>query len=325
MRVSQELAAAFQAEMSKAKTVLIGTHLNPDGDALGCALAFKLYVDSLGIQNEVLCHHGAPRNLQFLPKVGEVHQEPLLEEYDLGVVLDLDAMERLGRMEPFFGRCKRLVVIDHHIPHDAPGDLRIVNSDAPATAVILTRLFQAIGAEITSDMATCLLTGIVTDTGSFRFRNTTPDALSISAFLLEQGGDLNQISEEVFQSKPLSSAKLLGNVLNTMKLACDDRLAWSSLSYEDFTRTGAKDEDTEGFVNEMLFITSVQIAILLREPKPGRVRVSIRSRGNYDVAEAARDFGGGGHKNAAGCVFDLPLKEVEEVLVRRLKLCLESC
>jgi len=234
-------------------------------------------------------------------------------------------MDRLGRTEKYFGTCKRLLVIDHHIPHDAPGDLRIVDTEAPATAVILTKLLMEIGAKITGPMATCLLTGIVTDTGSFRFRNTTPDALSVSAYLLEQGGDLNQISEEVFQSKPLSSAKLLGHALETMKLACDNRLAWSSISNEDFQRTGALDEDTEGFVNEILFITSVQIAVLLREPKPGKVRVSIRSRGDIDIAEVARDFGGGGHKNAAGCVFELPLQEVEERLVRRLKVCLESC
>ena len=324
MNVTRELAAAFQDEMRKASSVLIGTHLNPDGDALGCALAFSLYVDSLGIYNEVLCHHGPPRNLEFLPKVKEVHQEAHRAEYDLGVILDLDAMDRLGRTEQYFSTCKRLIVIDHHIPHNAPGDLRIVDSSSPATAVILTNLLMEIGANITGEMATCLLTGIVTDTGSFRFRNTTPDALSVSAYLLEQGGDLDLISEEIFQSKPLCSAKLLGHVLNTMKLACEGRLAWSLVNNDDFNRTGAKDEDTEGFVNEILSVESVQIAVLLREPKPGKVRVSIRSRGGFDVAEVARDFGGGGHKNAAGCVFELPLLEVEERLIRRLKVCLES-
>jgi phosphoesterase RecJ-like protein len=181
-----------------------------------------------------------------------------------------------------------------------------------------------IDAEITGPMATCLLTGIVTDTGSFRFRNTTPDSLSVSAYLLERGGDLNQISEEVFQNKTLSSARLLGHVLESMKLACDNRLAWSLITNDDFIQSGAKDEDTEGFVNEMLFVNSVQIAVLMMEPKLGKVRVSIRSRGEVDVAQVAREFGGGGHKNAAGCAFDIPLQEVEECLIRRLKVCLES-
>ncbi len=325
MKIAKELTLAFREELSKASSVIIGTHLNPDGDALGSALAVSLYLDGIGKTNEVLCHHGAPQNLKFLPKVATIKQQPLLDEYDLGIIVDLDAMDRLGRTEPFFGKCKRLIVIDHHLPHDAPGDLRIVDSSEPATALILTRLFLELGANITPEMSTCLLTGIVTDTGSFRFRNTTPDALSLSAILLEHGGDINRISEEVFQSKTISSVRLLGHAIETMRLDCDSRLAWSSLSNHDFVVAGALDEDTEGVVNEMLFITSVQIAALIREPKPGKVRCSFRSRGDYDVAEAARHFGGGGHKNAAGCTFELPLVEAEELVVRRLKACLESC
>ena len=324
MNITKELVQAFQNELENVSSVLIGTHLNPDGDALGSALAVSLFLDGINIPNEVLCHHGAPQNLKFLPNVGTVHQVPFREKYDLGIVVDLDALDRLGSTEPYFSTCSRLVVIDHHLPHDAPGDLRIVDSSEPATSLILARLFMELGANITPDIATCLLTGIVTDTGSFKFRNTTPDALSVSAILLEHVGYINRISDEVFQSKPLSSVRLLGHALETMRLDCDSRLAWSSLSNHDFVVADALDEDTEGVVNEMLFITSVQIAALIREPEPGKVRCSFRSRSQYDVAEAARDFGGGGHKNAAGCTFDLPLKEAEELVVRRLKLCLAS-
>lgn len=317
--------AAFRDELASASTVLIGTHLNPDGDALGSALAMGMYLDAIGLRCEVLCHHSAPRNLRFLPGVNRVRQEPKEEKYDLGIILDLDSMDRLGRTEPFFASCSRLIVIDHHIPHDAPGDVRIVDTSAPATAVILTRLLIALGAKVTPDMATCLLTGIVTDTGSYRFRNTTPEALAASAYLLERGGDLEKISEEIFQSKPLSAVRLLGHTLEMMRLECEDQIAWSVLSNDDFAVAQASDEDTEGFVNEMLFITSVQIAALLREPKRGRVRCSLRSRGDYDVAEVARYFGGGGHRNAAGCTLDMPLEEAEAQLVARLKACLASC
>ena len=118
---------------------------------------------------------------------------------------------------------------------------------------------------------------------------------------------------------------MLGFALERMQLACNDRLAWSVLEFDDFDHTGAKDEDTEGFVNELLSITTVQIAALLREPKRGRVRCSLRSRGDYDVATVARIFGGGGHKNAAGCVFDAPVEEAVDALVVELKKCLESC
>jgi len=320
-----EGAAAFQAELASASSVLIGSHLNPDGDALGSALAVSLYLDSLGIANEVLNHHTPPDNLMFLPGIDRIKMEPLRESYDLGIVLDLDSLERLGRMEPFFSRCKRLVVIDHHIPHAAPGDVRIIDTSAPATALILTRLFIELQAKMTSEIATCLLTGIVTDTGSFRFRNTTPESLGLSAYLLEHGGNLTQVNEEVFQSKTISSVRLLGYTLETMKLACNNQIAWSTLSVDNFTSARAADEDTEGFVNEMLFITTVQIAALLREPKPGRIRCSIRSRADYDVAEVARHFGGGGHRNAAGCTLEMPLEEAEALLVERIKACLASC
>ncbi len=324
MSASSE-AAAFREELAGAKTVLIGTHLNPDGDALGSALAVAIYLDSLGMHSDVLCHHEAPRNLRFLPQVERVKQVAELDAYDLGIIVDLDSLERLGKTEPYFSRCRRLVVIDHHIPHAAPGDLRIVDTDAAATSLILTRLFIELGATITPDIATCLLTGIVTDTGSFRFRNTTPESMSLSAYLLEHGGDITLVSEEVFQNKPLCSVRLLGHTLETMRLACHDQLAWSALSVQDFAASESADEDTEGFVNEMLFITSVQIAALLREAKPGKVRVSIRSRGDLDVAEVARHFGGGGHRNAAGCTIEMPLPEAEQQLVEKLKTCLASC
>jgi phosphoesterase RecJ-like protein len=322
--IAPELAAEFQRELEGVSSVLIGTHLNPDGDALGCALAMSHYLDGLGVQNEVICHHLAPKNLQFLPGVNRIRLTPSQEKYDLGIVLDLDSMERLGNTEQYFTGCSRTIVIDHHVPHQAPGDLRIVDTKAPATAVILTRLLLYLNAEITAEIATCLLTGIVTDTGSFRFRNTTAEALSLSAGLLEHGGDIGTVAEEIFQRKPLASAKLLGVTLDHMLLDSDDRLAWSVIHYRDFEMSHAKDEDTEGFVNELLSIETVQIAAILREAKPGRTRCSLRSRGKHDVAAVARVFGGGGHKNAAGCTFDSPPDEAVDQLIPEMRRCLAS-
>lgn len=324
MDIVKQLAPEFEKAVKSASSVLIGSHLNPDGDALGSALAVSHYLDGLGISNEVICHHMPPRNLRFIPGVNRIRQTPKEERYDLGIVVDLDSLERLGSTEPFFATCDRTIFVDHHVPHDAPGDIRIVDTAAPATAVILTRLFMELGIEITPDLATCLITGIVTDTGSFRFRNTTAESLSLAAKLLEQGGNITLVSEQVFQSKPISSARLLGYTLERMSLACDDRLCWSVLSNEDFEQNHAVDEDTEGFVNELLTIETVQISAIFREPKRGKVRCSIRSRGEYDVAAVARIFGGGGHRNAAGCTFDGPIDEAVEKLITELKNCLES-
>jgi phosphoesterase RecJ-like protein len=323
MTLAPGIAQAFRQRIDGASSVLIGTHLNPDGDALGSALAVSFWLDGLGVPNEVLCHHMPPANLQFLPGVARIGQSPT-KPHDLGVILDLDSMERLGSTSIYFEPLPHLVVVDHHVPHEAPGDLRIVDTEAPATAVILARLLFELEAQITPEIATCLLTGIVTDTGSFRFRNTTPEALSVSARLIELGADINRVSEEVFQRKPLSSARLLGAMLERMQIELGDRLAFSTLTFEDFAETNAKDEDTEGFVNEMLSINTVHIAALFREPKPGRIRVSLRSRGDYDVAAVARDVGGGGHRNAAGCSFETSIEEALDLVLPRLRACLAS-
>ncbi len=322
--IAPELAQAFLQELDTASSVLIGTHLNPDGDALGSALAVSFLLDSRGIKNEVVCHHPPPRNLQFLPGVSRIRQEPSETAHDLGIVVDLDSLERLGSTEPFFTQCRRTVFIDHHIPHEAPGDLRIVDTTAAATALILTHLFRLMKVVVSAEMATCLLTGIVTDTGSFRFRNTTADALSSSAELVECGGDITRVAEEIFQYKPLASSKLLGIVLNNIHMEMDGRLAWSALSFQDFERCQARDEDTEGFVNELLSIETVQISALLREAKEGKTRCSLRSRGSFDVSEVARVFGGGGHRNAAGCTFDSGPAEASQLLVTEMRKCLAS-
>jgi bifunctional oligoribonuclease and PAP phosphatase NrnA len=315
----------FKARLHSATAVLIGTHLNPDGDALGSALALSHYLWSEGIKNEVLCHHAAPYNLQFLPEVGRVRSEPVLEGHDLAVMLDLNNFERLGKVGPYFEAIKPLVLVDHHVPSENdPGDIRFVDVQAPATAVLLARLFRQMDVAISPAMATCLLTGIVTDTGSFRFRNTSAESLEIGAHLLECGADINRVSEEVFGRKPLSGLRLLGVMLETMQLELDERLVYGVLPHSAFRETGANDEETEGFVNEMLSVRTVEIAALFRETKPGWVRVSLRSRGDYDVAAVAREVGGGGHRNAAGCSFESTPEEAVNDLIPRLRACLAS-
>jgi bifunctional oligoribonuclease and PAP phosphatase NrnA len=323
VQIESNLLQSFRQEVVNARSIRIGTHLNPDGDALGSALGLAFYLESLGKDVEIVCHHSAPRNLTWLPNVSRVVQVPT-KEADLGIIVDLDSLERLGNTAEYFENLDSLIVIDHHVPHQAPGNVRIVDSSAAATALILTRLVEQLGGTITKDMATCFYTGIVTDTGSFRFRNTSPDALAAAAILLEKGADLEMVSQQIFQSKQLSSARLLGHALETMKLDMNERLAWTCLSYRDFEWAKATDEDTEGFVNELLSIETVQIAAMLREPKPGKIRCSVRSRATFDVAAVAREFGGGGHKNAAGCTFETSLAEAEDALVEVMRRCLES-
>ncbi len=317
-------AETFLSTLRGASSVLISTHQNPDGDALGSALGLAFFLDSLGITCEVVCHHAPPRNLQFLPGIERV-KTTADGEYDLGVMLDLGVWDRLGTVQEPMKKIGKIMVVDHHLPHEEPGDVRIIDTTAPATATILTRLLLACDAAISPQMATCLLTGIVTDTGSFRFRNTTPEALSQSATLLEHGADLNLVNEEVFRTKPYASVRLLGIALQHLQVTCNGKLGWSILTSRDFQEAEAHDEDTEGFVNEILSIDTVQIAVLFREPNPGKIRCSIRSRGLLDVAAIAREFGGGGHMNAAGCTFESSMAEAVDALIPRLKACWASC
>ncbi|HRJ26587.1 MAG TPA: bifunctional oligoribonuclease/PAP phosphatase NrnA [Fimbriimonadaceae bacterium] len=323
--LDRHLVAQFQETTRSARRVIVGTHLNPDGDALGSALAVSHYLDALEVENEVVVHNGPPYNLKFLPGSDRIRHQSQWDDHDLAIVLDLDSLDRLGKVRETFESVPRMILIDHHIPHHEPGDLRIVDPTSPATALLLAELFLAFEHPISPAMATCLLTGIVTDTGSFRFRNTTPDSLAIAATLLKLGGDISLVSEEVYQKRPLAATRLMGFALENLQLSPDGRVCWSVLRLEDFDRLGASEEHTEGIVSELMAIDTVQIAALIREPKQDRVRASLRSRAGIDVASAAREFGGGGHKNAAGCTFmDESIDQVEQKLVQRLRQCLES-
>lgn len=313
-------------ELRAAKTIVLGSHVSPDGDALGSLLAFSFALDQLGIQHEVLMHHDAPRNLQFLPGLDRIQHSTDHTTPDLAVILDLEAYSRLGStVVDVFQNAKRTVLIDHHVPHEKPGDLRIVSVKSPATAAILCDLFMGSDdIKITPDMATCLLTGIVTDTGSFRFPNTTSHSLFLAANLLEAGADLPLIIQEVYMTRSFPSVNLLGHFLADMKTSQNGAVAWSTIPYAKFQQTHATDEDTEGFVNELLAIDGVQIAMILREKAPGVIRGSLRSRDDYDVAAVARQFGGGGHENAAGVNFEGDIAAAEAKLVKALEQCLAS-
>jgi len=324
MSIDGPLVSEFTDLLDRCHSVLIGTHLNPDGDALGSALALALALDQRAISSLVLCHNEAPRNLRFLPGIESVRQTTDDRAVDGAFLVDLDALHRLGSVRHAFESVEPLVVIDHHIPHEAPGTLRIIDVHSPATALILYRLFQGAGMDITPEIATCLLTGIVTDTGSFRFRNTTPESLSAASQLLEHGADMHQIAEHVYQTRPLKAVRLLGKCLDHMRLSEDQKVAWSTLRHDDFTETGAQEEDAEGLANELLSIETVQIAMILREHKPQNIRCSMRSRSPWDVASIARKFGGGGHRNAAGCTFETTMEHAAEQLVIAAKQCLES-
>ncbi len=313
------------AEIQAANHILVASHVNPDGDALGSALAFSFALDQLGKSHEVLFHHKAPKYLNFLPGIDRITNEPSGKTADLAILLDLEAMSRVGdTILPAIESAKKLVVIDHHQPNEEPGDIRIISTKSPATAAILCDLFKKSDIQITPDIATLLLVGILTDTGNFRYPNTTPHSMHVSADLLEAGAKLGKINEAIYLTRPLPAVKLFGKALTNLRLAANNQIAYTTLKQTDFTNSGAIEEDTEGFVNELLAIDTVRIAAILRESAYGRIKISIRSQGAIDTTQIAKQFGGGGHINASGAHSDETIEVAAEQLVAAMIQCLES-
>lgn len=321
-----ESLSGLLALVEQATDVLIGTHLNPDGDAIGSALAVSHWLTAMGVSNEIVCNNLPPGYLQYLPGQETIRTIPNRQAHDLGIIVDLDSTERLGSCQKFFDSIEKLVVVDHHEPHEKPGNLRIVDPKSPATASILTDLFALPEnpEPITQEMATCLLTGLVTDTGGFRYVNTTSDSLHKAAFLVERGASLFQVMDEVYLNRDEPSVHLLGRALNNMKMAHNKKLAWVILRPEWFEEFGAGEEHTEGIVNEILSARSVVAAFVLRAGKNGKVKGSLRSKGTLDVAKIAQKIGGGGHKNAAGVTIENTLEGAEAIVLEALGSVIEQ-
>ncbi len=318
-----EDAKELLAHLGKANRVLIGTHLNPDGDAIGSALAVSLMLEQLGIANDVVCHNLPPGYLSFLPGSDRVRTSPPRHDYDLAMVLDLDALDRLGSCRASFESVPFLILIDHHQPHEMPGNLRIVDPSAPATASILLHLFLAIESldsrfSVNSEIAECLLTGLVTDTGSFRYPNASASSLRQAAWLVDKGATLSKVTDEVYLNRDEQAIFLLREALNQMKIGCQGQLAWAVLTPEMFQKVSALEEHAEGIVNELLSNKNVKASFVLRSGKFGKVKGSLRSKGDLDVSKVAQSIGGGGHKNASGVTIEGTLQDAEAIVVKAL-------
>ncbi len=310
----------------RANRFLIVPHLHPDGDALGSALGLYHALRLLGKPVvDVVCHDSVPEIYQFLPGTDQIRQELHPKEpYEVAIVCDMSQLNRAGKFEPLIRHSERILQIDHHVKMERFADVQLVNPKAGATAEEVYRLIRALGVPITLEIATCLLTGIVTDTFSFKFPNTTPRTLRIAARLQSAGANLSEINEQVFETRSFSSVKLLGLALSTLKRTDDGKIAWAVIPRSAFEEAGAHEEETEGIVNFVRSVKGVQVAFLLRETKQGKVRVSLRSRGQVNVAQIANHFGGGGHENAAGCTIEGSLEYAESALLREIQRWMAS-
>ncbi len=311
---------AVNALLAAERIVLAG-HVNPDGDTLGCVLAMAHVLRRLGKDVTAISTDGVPDNLRWLPGAELIVRGTERRDFDLAVACDAGALERVGRsVIAAIQSAPQLLNIDHHIPDGVFGDILIVDSAAAATAELIWQLILKLSARSNKaladkDVAVCLMTGLITDTGSFRFMNVTPNTFLLAARLQRLGALPAPIAELVFENRSCASVKLLGRALDSLKLSHDGRVAWSQITAQDFDDLNATDSETEGIVNHVRSIQGVDVGILFREVPGQKVRISLRARDGADVNRIANAFGGGGHRLAAGCSVTPPLKGVEEAVV----------
>lgn len=318
--MNSEISRAVAALLAAQRVVLAG-HVNPDGDTLGCILALTHALRALDKEAIPLSTDGVPEIYRWLPGSEWVQTGSERRDFDLAVVCDAGAIERVGRsVRPVIESAPLLLDIDHHVADGPFGDIRVLDSTAAATAELVWKLICALQEAASTPLATrevadCLMTGLITDTGSFRFLNVTPNTFELAAQLQRLGAPPAPIAEQVFENRTYASIKLLGRALDSLRLTADGRIAWAHITVQDFQELGAVDAETEGIVNHVRAVSGVQVGILFRETPGGKVRISLRARPGADVNRIARVFGGGGHHLAAGCSLEPPLESVEQIVL----------
>jgi bifunctional oligoribonuclease and PAP phosphatase NrnA len=295
---------------------VLTSHARPDGDAVGSALACCQILRSMGKDAEVVLHDGVPRIYQPLPFADQVvRAERVNGNYEAAIILECDSIQRT-RLEGLENRF--LISIDHHVSGRPFAHVNWIDPKAVATAEMVYRLAREAGVPISPEIATCLYTAVLTDTGAFMFEGTNEHTFALARELVLAGADPATCARHIYFGHSTAKMRLLGAALSNLHR--EGPLAWIWVTREQMERFGAKEEDCEGLVNYALSIQDVEVAAFFRELPDGRYRVSLRSKGSLNVATVAEEFGGGGHACASGCSVDGPLSVAAARLLAQLRL-----
>lgn len=286
--------------LKSAKKVLIGCHVNPDGDTIGCLLALGLALLQAGKKVTLLSQDGVPTRFQFLPG-SELILSGSSETADVAVAVDCGSAPQLGTSQKAYFKARTTIQIDHHDFGEAFGKIQVLDNDASAVGEIVYELIRAMKVDISPAIATCLLTSIIIDTGSFRFSNIRAKTFEICGKLIARGVDLQHLIEEAYWTKSAATLRLASHALLNAEFSEDGAVAWSVIYQKDFKKYGAHLADADCVADDLRSVEGVKIAAVLRQTDKGRFRVSLRSKHGINVALVAREFGGGGHHNSAGC------------------------
>ncbi|MDD5099693.1 MAG: bifunctional oligoribonuclease/PAP phosphatase NrnA [Syntrophales bacterium] len=307
--------------IGRSRVFLITSHERPDGDAIGSELALCRILQDLGKETVVYNQDRTPENYLFLPGSDRiVHQLPPLERFDAAFILDCGDLDRTGEEASRIGTIPNLINIDHHVSNGGFCETRLIDPLASSTGELIFRLIRDMGLAATGEVATCLYTAILTDTGGFRYRNTRREALLAAADLVDGGADPQWISENIYEADPPVRIRLLAAVLPTLTLEEGGRVGSLVVTTKALADAGALAEHTEGFVDLPRSIRGVEISVVYAELPDGRFKLSLRSKGKVNVERVARALGGGGHINAAGCRMEGELAEIRRRVIEEIRL-----
>jgi phosphoesterase RecJ-like protein len=303
--------------LGKAERFVVASHRSPDGDAIGSTLALVGFLRALGKQAVPFNLDGVPEELSFLPGADSlVSRLADTDTFDVGFVLDSGELSRAGSF--LKDHCSCLINIDHHPHSESFGRYNLVDEQACATAALIYRLIRAAGRDVSADVALCLYTAILSDTGSFRYSNANPEAFQIASELVRIGVSPWMVAGHLYENRPACQIQLLNRVLDTLLLSPCGRFGAVSVTSDMLTATGTGPEHTDGFVNYPRSIRGVEVALFFRQIGPERFKVGFRSKGKVDVGTLARNMGGGGHHNAAGATIAGELIQVQQTVFARL-------
>lgn len=310
-----EAVARIVEVIGRAQRFLVTSHSRPDGDAVGSMLAMGMLLEQLGKRADLVTADRVPLVYRGLPRAGSIRSAMRVQEpYDAAILLECDGLERarLKGLENLF-----LINIDHHVSGRDFGHINWIDHQAASVGEMVNRLRKAAGGTLTPEMAVCLYTTLLTDTGGFCYGSTNASTFALAQELALAGADPIRIAQDIYFSTTTAKILLLGAALSTLQR--DGRIAWLWLTHRDMVRTGAAEEDCEGIVNYAVCITGVEAAVFLRELPERRIRLSLRSKGSINVAAVAERLGGGGHENAAGCTVEGPLSRALDEILAELR------
>jgi len=321
-----ERGARFRELVERAASIVLTTHINPDGDAIGSQYALASFLRAMGKRPRIINQDPTPEVLRFVEDTelpveiyAEESHDAVLHEADLVILVDNSAPDRLGRMERVMREvAPRTLCIDHHPTRGAGWGHNIVDVASCATTAIIHELVAELGWRPDPQAAEALYVGLATDTGFFRVESTNARSHAIAAELLELGARPARVYREIHERNSPAFTRLLGHALAGLRMEAGGAIASVTITRELIERSGAQHEDPAEITTPMLSLDGVRVAALYRELPDGKIKVSLRSKGDLDVHKLATEFGGGGHRNASGIVVEGRIEQIVETVTRRL-------